>query len=67
MLMELLDRHGGMNQREIGERMGIAYSAVSIRRKRFQAALEKDPRLRELFASLEAMISQAQKYLPGPA
>jgi REP element-mobilizing transposase RayT len=58
VLMELLYRHGGMNQREIGERMGIDYSAVSIRRKRFQAALEKDPKLRELFASLEARISQ---------
>jgi hypothetical protein len=36
LLMELLARHGGMNQREIGERMGIDYSAVSIRRKRFR-------------------------------
>jgi len=58
LLMELLYRHGGMNQREIGERMGIDYSAVSIRRKRFQAALKKDPKLRELFTKLETRISQ---------
>jgi DNA-directed RNA polymerase specialized sigma24 family protein len=56
--MELLYRHGGMNQREIGERMGIDYSAVSIRRKRFQTALQQDAKLRELFTKLETRISQ---------
>jgi DNA-binding MarR family transcriptional regulator len=32
--MELLYRYGGMNQREIGELMGIDYSAVSVMRRR---------------------------------
>jgi putative transposase len=58
LLMELLARHGGMNQREIGERMGIDYSAVSIRRKRFRAALEEDPKLKALFMRLERKVSQ---------
>jgi hypothetical protein len=34
VLMELLYRYGGMNQREIGELMGIDYSAVSVMRRR---------------------------------
>jgi len=58
LLMELLARHGGMNQREIGERMGIDYSAVSIGRKRLRATLEEDAKLRELFTKLERRISQ---------
>jgi len=58
LLMELLARHGGMNQREIGERLGIDYSAVSIRRKRFRAALETDSKLKALFVKLEGRISQ---------
>lgn len=56
--MELLYRHGDLNQPQIGARMGIDYSAVSIRRKRFLSAMEKDRRLKELFASLEVMLSQ---------
>jgi len=58
LLMELLYRHGDLNQPQIGARMGIDYSAVSIRRKRFLSAMEKDRRLKELFASLEVMLSQ---------
>ena len=33
--MELLARHGGMNQREFGGRMGIDHGTVSMRTKRF--------------------------------
>jgi hypothetical protein len=58
LLMDLLYRHGGVNQRQIGERMGIDYSAVSIRRKRFMAAMENDRRLKALFALLEMQLSQ---------
>ena len=35
LLMEMLYRNGGMNQREIGNLMGMDYSAVSVGRKRF--------------------------------
>src|SRR4030042_6505512 len=45
LLMELLYRYGGMNQREIGELMGIDYSAGSVRGKRFDVLQEKDKSL----------------------
>jgi len=47
---ELLYRYGGMNQREIGELMGIDYSAVSVMRKRVSVLKEKD---RHLSAGIE--------------
>ncbi len=40
--MEMLYRYGGMNQREIGELMGIDYSAVSVMRKRLSAMWGKE-------------------------
>ena len=42
VLMDMLYRHGGMNQREIGEWMGVDYSAVSVMRKRLSALQKKD-------------------------
>jgi len=42
VLMELLYRYGGLNQREIGAWMGIDYSSVSVGRKRLQMQLGKD-------------------------
>jgi hypothetical protein len=45
LLMELLYRYGGMNHREIGELMGIDYSAVSVSRKRFHVLQGKDKSL----------------------
>ena len=38
VLMEMLYRYGGMNQREIGQLMGIDYSAVSVMRKRLSGS-----------------------------
>jgi len=35
-------RNGGMNQREIGELMGIDYSAVSVMRKRLSSLQRGD-------------------------
>jgi REP element-mobilizing transposase RayT len=46
VLVEMLYRYGGMKQREIGELMGIDYSAVSVIRKRLWALQEKDRKLR---------------------
>ncbi len=43
VLMDMLYRRGGMNQREIGEWMGVDYSAVSVMRKRL-SALQKTNR-----------------------
>jgi len=45
VLMEMLYRYGGMNQREIGELLGIDYSAVSVMRKRLSELQGKDPNL----------------------
>jgi DNA-binding MarR family transcriptional regulator len=50
--MEMLYRHGGMNQREIGELMGIDYSAVSVKRKRLSIAQKED---RKLLARIEGL------------
>jgi len=58
LLMELLYRYGGLNQREIGVMLGIDYSAASIGRKRFLMMMEADPDLKSLFAKVKNKISQ---------
>ena len=58
LLMEMLYRYGGLNQREIGVLLGIDYSAVSIGRKRFLAVMEADPELTALFTRVQTRISQ---------
>lgn len=58
LLMELLYRHGGMKQREIGVLLGIDYSAVSIGRKRFLGMMAADPELTALFTRAQTRISQ---------
>ena len=58
LLMELLHRHGGMKQREIGALLGIDYSAVSIGRQRFLGMMEADPELTALFTRVQTRISQ---------
>jgi chromosomal replication initiation ATPase DnaA len=42
VLMEFLYRYGGLNQREIGELLGIDYSSVSVGRRKLQTLLGKD-------------------------
>lgn len=58
LLMELLYRYGGMNQREIGELMGIDYSAVSVSRKRFHVLQEKDKSLLKQVERIKTQLSQ---------
>ena len=58
LLMELLYRYGGMNQREIGGLMGIDYSAVSVGRKRFRALQEKDKSLLRQVEKIKTQLSQ---------
>lgn len=43
--IDMIYRHGGMNQREIGELMGIDYSSVSVARKRLRQKSESDSAL----------------------
>ena len=56
LLMELLYRHGGMKQREIGALLGIDYSAVSISRKRFEHRMQGDRNVRLLAEKLTKML-----------
>lgn len=58
MAMELLYRHGGMNGREIGDLMGVDYSAVSVARKRFRASLASDKNILRLMKKIEDRLSQ---------
>jgi hypothetical protein len=58
LLMEMLYQYGGMNQREIGDLMGIDYSAVSVGRKRFQALQKKDNTLVRQIEKMKNLLSQ---------
>ena len=57
LLMEMLYRHGGMNQREIGEMMGLDYSSVSVARKRYHEAAKKN-KIATMESKLERMLIQ---------
>jgi hypothetical protein len=57
VLMEMLYRYGGMNQREIGELMGVDYSAVSVMRKRVSVLREEN---RYLSAGIERVKRELQ-------
>jgi REP element-mobilizing transposase RayT len=58
LLMEMLYRYGGLNQREIGEMMGVDYSSVSVARKRFQLLSEGDKKVLELMERVQNKMSQ---------
>jgi transposase len=51
--MEMLYRYGGMNNREIGEMLGVDYSTVSVGRKRLGDRMEHDSKLRRRVGELE--------------
>jgi chromosomal replication initiation ATPase DnaA len=56
--MEMLYRYGGVNQREIGELMGIDYSTVSVARKGLAGILEKHAGLAKEFDRLKKLLIQ---------
>lgn len=58
LAMEILYRYGGMNQREIGELMGIDYSAVSIARKRLSEMILKDEETAKKFHDIKDLLCQ---------
>jgi putative transposase len=58
LAMELLYRHGGMTQREIGELIGVDYSTISVARKRFRTIMDQDTSLRGLVASVQERFIQ---------
>jgi hypothetical protein len=60
VLMEMLYRYGGMNQREIGELLGVDYSAVSVMRKRVSILQGKDPKLSALIERVKRELHKTQ-------
>jgi DNA-binding MarR family transcriptional regulator len=58
--MEMLYRHGGMNQREIGELLGIDYSAVSVMRKKLAANQKEDRHLSTRIERLRRRMGPSQ-------
>ena len=65
LLMELLCRYGGLNHREIGELMGVDYSAVSIGRKRFQDLVKQDRAVAKQLEGVQGRLSH-KDLTPGP-
>jgi putative transposase len=61
VLMEMLYRYGGLNQREIGEWMGIDDSAVSVMRKRLSVLQEKDRILSTGIERVKRQLQQSQE------
>jgi len=61
VLMEMLYKYGGMNQREIGRLMGIDYSAVSVMRKRLSELRAEDQRLSALIGRVEKRLQASQE------
>ena len=47
---------GGLNQREIGEMLGLDYTSVSVGRKRWREAMEGDRAFAGLAGRVEAAI-----------
>ena len=58
LLMELLYRYGGLNNRETGELMGIDYSAVGVGRKRFLRSVHKDKTVSKRMRAIERALRQ---------
>jgi hypothetical protein len=61
VLMDMLYRYGGMNQREIGELMNIDYSAVSVARKRLSVLQRKDRNLAWRTEKIKKQIQSSQE------
>ena len=53
ILMEMLYRYAGLNNREIGELIGLDYSTVSVGRRRLRGKLFNDSNLRDLVRRIE--------------
>ena len=58
VLMKVLYEYGGLNQREIGELMGVDYSSVSVGRKRLEGEAKKDRALGRKIAEIQRAICQ---------
>lgn len=57
LAMDLLYSYGGMNNREIGELMGVDYSTVSQGRKRLRQSLADDEQLKKMTERMKSQLS----------
>jgi chromosomal replication initiation ATPase DnaA len=58
VIMELMHRHSGLKQREIGKRLGgLDEGLVSRDRKGIRGEIETEPRVRKWFRELDAQLS----------
>jgi len=53
LAMELLYRHGGLTQKEIGDLTGVDYSTVSVTRKRFRELAAQHEALKKLLDQIQ--------------
>ena len=57
-MMELMHRHSGIKQREIGEKVGGLHEGlVSRERKDIREKMEKEPKIRKWFREIETRLS----------
>jgi len=56
MALELMYRHGGASQAQIGELVGLDYTAVSRERKRLRDRIESDNRLKKRLQEIEVSV-----------
>ncbi len=62
--MEMLNPYGGLNQREIGEMLGLDYNPVSVARKRYGVMANEDRKYLRLGERMESKLIQEKKDLP---
>ena len=58
VLMKVLYEYGGLNQREIGNLMGLDYSSVSVGRKRIEETAKRDRALGKRVGEIQSTICQ---------
>ena len=58
IIMTILYKYAGLNNREIGENFGVDYSTVSQNRKRLRDKVEKDERVAKLLDKIESKLSR---------
>ena len=56
--MTALYKYAGINNREIGNLLGVDYSTVSQGRKRLRSKAEKDKKIQSIIDIIEARLSK---------
>lgn len=58
IVMTSLYKYGGLNNREIGELLGVDYTTVSQGRKRLREKTEKDQKVRSIVENIDRVMSR---------